>query len=343
LAVRAGIGFLKIVLLACVAPVAVAAVHSVPKDRADLTAPDWFPYVISKVAPLEWWSFAASPSDLRREDYPSDFLFQFTQQNTWEFPRFCFELFRPKPDDFAALFAAVEEYQGDVTWTMYDHCIAAFPGKPGKPVFITALPKAEDLKKLEQLLRNPPSADPEFVKRAIADIPRFCDYLEKRLGLIEKPAQDFDPRWLTREGLLASRGQFEDYLEPGSWAVFLARRPGEYAKGSRPTSDADRDLGMGIGADANGELLKELGANWEQYDNNGRKGPLVHEFPLMSRLNDESEDTVYEPREVAALLAEYWRAQAIVKTPSAIRGLDNLIRIARWAQKLKLGIYFSGE
>jgi len=338
--VRARIGLLKILLLACVAPVAIASVHSVPKDRADLTAPDWFPYVISKVAPLEWWSFAGSPANLRREDYPSDFAFHFAQQNTWTFPRFCFELFRPKPDDFAALLAAVNEYQGDVTWVMYDKCIAAFPGKP---TFVTVIPNAEDLKNLEQRLRNPPSADPEFVKRAIADIPRFCDYLEKRLGLIEKPPQDFDPRWLTREGLLASRGQFEDYLERSSWSVFLARRPREYARTSQPTSDADRGLVMGIGTDANDELLKELGANWEQYDKNGKQGPLVHEFPLISRLYDDTEDTVYEPREVDALLAEYLRAQAIIKSPSAIRGLDNLIRIARWAQKLKLGIYFGGQ
>ena len=42
-------------------------------------------------------------------------------------------------------------------------------------------------------------------------------------------------------------------------------------------------------------------------------------------------------------MAEYLRAQTEVKNPSAIRGLDVLIRIARLAQKMKMGIYFGGQ
>jgi hypothetical protein len=56
-----------------------------------------------------------------------------------------------------------------------------------------------------------------------------------------------------------------------------------------------------------------------------------------------TEDTIYEHDEIDALLAEYLKAQAKLKDPQAIRGLDNLIRIARWAQKLKTGIYFGGQ
>jgi len=64
---------------------------------------------------------------------------------------------------------------------------------------------------------------------------------------------------------------------------------------------------------------------------------------LLSRLNDIAGDAVYERGEVDALLAEYLRAQSAVKDPRALRGVDKLIRIARWAQKLGVGIYFSGE
>jgi hypothetical protein len=52
---------------------------------------------------------------------------------------------------------------------------------------------------------------------------------------------------------------------------------------------------------------------------------------------------VFERNEVDALLDECLQAQASVKNPFALRGLDNLIRIARWAQKLKAGIYFGAE
>jgi hypothetical protein len=54
-------------------------------------------------------------------------------------------------------------------------------------------------------------------------------------------------------------------------------------------------------------------------------------------------DLIFERHEVDAVLDECLLAQARVKNPFALRGLDNLIRIARWAQKLETGIYFEAE
>src|SRR5438105_101277 len=98
---------------------ATTAVHSVPKDRAALTNRDWLPHVISKIAPLEWWSFASSSSDLRREDFSSDYEYEQARADT-SFPRFCFSLFRPKPEVVSLLRAAVDGYKGDVIWAMDD-------------------------------------------------------------------------------------------------------------------------------------------------------------------------------------------------------------------------------
>jgi hypothetical protein len=319
---------------------AVATVHPVPKDRTVLSNRDWLPHVISKMAPLEWWSFASSPTELRRDDYPSSFAYELAKQNTWEFPRFCFSLFRPKPEIISSLIAAVNEYKGDVIWAMHDDCIGAFRSKPG---FYAPIRTAQERKKFEELARNPPHADPEFVKRAMLDVPRFAVYLEQQLGLAGKPSLDFDPQWLTREGLAASRGPFEDYVEPGSWSVFLTRNPQEYARTSQPTSVADRSLDIGVGSSQQEALLEELGADWESYRHSGLQGPVVPAYPLLSRLIDFTDDTLYKSSEVDALLAEALQAQAKVKDPQAIRGLDNLIRIARWAQKLKTGIYFGGQ
>jgi len=91
---------------------AMAADHPVPRNRESLTNSDWFPYVIGKIAPMEWWHFAASLSDVRREDYPSELGYDLAKQNTWEFPRFCFKFFRPKPDVYAALLSVVTHYKG---------------------------------------------------------------------------------------------------------------------------------------------------------------------------------------------------------------------------------------
>lgn len=336
---KLGAKFLMITLLLGSLPASATSL-AVPKDRATLTNRDWLPHVISKIAPLEWWSFAASPSDIRREDFPGDLSYNLAKQDTWEFPRFCFSLFRPKPEQMFSLLESVNEYKGDVTWAMLDGCIAAFISKPG---FYTPIVTAEQQKKFEDLARNPPHADAEFVKRAMSDVPRFSAYLEKRLGLIDKPSLDFDPQWLSREGLAASRPQFEDYWEPGDGSVFLARDPEGYARTSEPTSPVDRDLAFGLGMFEEDALLAELGADWESYHRSGMNGALVPAYPLLSRLNDISEDALYEPGEVGALLAECVQAQAKVKDPLAIRGLDNLLRIARWAQKLKVGIYLGGQ
>ena len=162
----------------------------------------------------------------------------------------------------------------------------------------------EDLEKVEELVRNPPHADQQFVKRAMLDAPRFAAYLEQRLGVADKPSLDFDPRCLTREGLAASRGPFEEYWEPGDRSVFLARNPQEYARTSKPTSPVDRDLALGIGMFEEDSLLAELGADWESYQRSGMNGALVPAYPLLSRLADISEDALYEPGEVDALLAE---------------------------------------
>src|SRR5215813_3318363 len=319
---------------------AMSAVHPVPKDRAALSNRDWLPHVISKLGPLEWWTFVSSSAEIRREDYPSDFGYALAKQDTWEFPRFCFSLFRPKPEVMSSLFTAVEQYAGGVVWAMHEGCIGAWPAKT---TFMAPITTDEERRRFEEVARNPPQADPEFVKGAMIDAPKFSLYLEERLGLKGKPSLDFDPQWLTREGLAASRGQFEDYWEPGDWSVFLALKPKEFAKTSEPTSASDRPLAMGVGMREQNALLEELGADWDSYQRGGMQGPVLSAYPLLSRLGDIAEDTFYEPDEVDALLAEYLRAQNKVKDIQAIRALDNLIRIARWAQKLKVGIYFGGQ
>jgi hypothetical protein len=314
-----------------------AAVHAVPKNRSALTGGEWFPYVISKLAPLEAWTFAASMDDVKRENYSSDFSYNLARQNTWEFPRFCFRMFRPPIEDWTALYKGVGEYQGSVIWVMHDGCIAPMAAKPTLYAPITS---EEAKHNLEDAIRNPPKADPEFVKKAMADIPSLCGFLEKKLGLQDKNPVDFDQRWLTREGLAQSRTEFEEFFEPGSWSVFLAREPEVYAKTFAPTSPSDRHLSIGIGMFEHDALFKELGARWES---GGEREPPLPDYPLLSRLDDITSDATYAPDDVSPLLAEYSRAQQAARDPQSLRGLDNLIRIAKWAQRLRLGIYFGGQ
>jgi hypothetical protein len=319
---------------------AVAASHPVPKERAALTDRDWLPHIVSKIAPLEWWSFATSSSDLRREDFSSDYQYEQARADT-SFPRFCFSLFRSKPESMPSLTAAVNGFKGDVIWAMDDECISALPGTREEPRLLAPPMTTEEREmlreKYRELARNPPKADAEFIKRAMADAAKLAAYIEERLNLSGKPSLDFDPQSLTREGLAASRGQFEDYWEPGSYEVFLARKPRRYSEKLVPTSPEDRPLAFSVMTHQKEALFDELSPGWEAFQD---KIPLMPAYPLLSRLTDQTASAVYAPNEVDALLAECLQSQARVKSPDALRGLDNLVRIARWSQKLKLGIYF---
>jgi len=316
--------------------------HAVPTNRSTLKGGAWFPYVIGKLAPLEWWSYQESISDVRQEEYRSDSSYQLARQNTWEFPRFCFAMFRPSLESIHALLNAVKDYEGGVAWVMHDDCIGAWKTKPTAQGMVR-LPytmSKEEVEKHNESLRQPP--DSAFIEKAVADIPVFCSYLEKRLGLTERDPWQFDPRWLTAEGLAQSKGDFEDFVEPGEWSVFLARDPDTYAKTFKPTSPVDRSVGMSFGMFQGEELFKELGAESNKNNLGRDESSIVPGFPLLSRLSDVTSDATYPPGEVAQLLSEIHRAQQIAKGRRSIRALDNLIRVARWAEKLNVGIYFSG-
>lgn len=202
-------------------------------------------------------------------------------------------MFRPSEESFGALLNAVKDYEGAVAWALHDDCIGAFKAKP---TFhgIVRLPSnmsSEEIEKYNQSLRQPP--DSAFIEKAVADIPLFCSHLEKRLGLTEREPQQFDPRWLTAEGLAQSKGEFEEFLDPGTWSVFLARDPDAYPKAFKPTSPVDRSLSIGISTSQRDDLFAELGAKWDSNNNSTDEGTIVPGFPLLSRLSDETSDATY--------------------------------------------------
>ena len=122
-------------------------------------------------------------------------------------------MFRPSEEIFTELLKAVKDYDGAVVWVIDDDCIGAWKAKPNLTgtVRLTTPVSDEEIRKHNEALRQPP--DPEFIEKAVADIPVFCTYLEMRLGLKDREPQQFDPRWLTAEGLAQSKGEFEDFLE----------------------------------------------------------------------------------------------------------------------------------
>ncbi|MGZ4816010.1 MAG: hypothetical protein ACXVZV_11415 [Terriglobales bacterium] len=338
-----------ILLIACLTSGALCSdAHRVPTNRADLKGGDWFPYVISKLAPLQTWTFEASPSAIKRENYSSDSSFQMSLHNTWDFPRFCFKLFRPKPEVLAALLNSASSSQDGVFWQYHDNCISAYASQPGYIGFAQGTGSGaqetsmeETLKRFEELDRNPPKADPEFVKKAMATIPQFCQQLEKRLDVTNKDPQQFDLQWLSKEGLRKHPPEPEDFFEPGSWQVVLAREPARIAQQVSNTSPSNQYLSFGITGSESTSILEELGVNWERYSESGDMGAATSEYPQLTRFVDTMADIVFSPDEAEALLGECLRAREKVVRPESIRGLDKLFRIASRAENQKLGIYFA--
>ena len=170
----------------------------------------------------------------------------------------------------------------------------------------------------------------------MADIPGLCSYLKKRLSLTIVVAKDFDPAWLTREGLAQSRDEYADFYEPGAQPVFLVRDLNAF----RSSADRRR-LGMGVTMHQLGEIFDELGA--KSQTTSSPEDYSLPGFPLLSRLSDITSSAVYQPSEILPFQAELLHAQRVAKQPASIRGLDNLIRITRLAQKQSLAIYFVGQ
>ena len=99
---------------------------------------------------------------------------------------------------------------------------------------------------------------------------------------LDRDPQQFDSRWLTAEGLAQSKGEFEDFVEPGTWSVFLARDPDTYAKTYAPTLPADRSVDLSMTKSQQNELFKELGAEWNRQTTSPGESPVIPAFPLLS-------------------------------------------------------------
>jgi hypothetical protein len=307
--------------------------NPVPKMRESLSGGDWFPYVFAKIAPLEKWNVVLSSDDIVREHYASESEFAAAKRNTWAIPRFCFAFFRPSARDFLRLLSSVDRYQGAVFWSYIDGCLQAFQSKATFYGPIGDLSQEEMLERLEDAIRNPPKADPEFVKKAIADIPNFCMFVESQLGLRDRSPQDFDSSVFAKEKLAESPGTFEDFFEPGDFMPIL-KAPGKpmVGRNDRPN--------FGISSEAMNDLLTELGADWGK---TSYEDLFVPDYPLLSRLSDIANTAVYQPAEINRLLAEVLRAQGQAKYPSSIRTLDKLYRIVKWAERDETGIVFPGQ
>ena len=306
----------------------------VPKDRVSLKGGDWFPHVFSKVAPLEWWNYCNSASDLQPNDFPDGISYKSALNTGSRSPVFSFSFFRPKPGSHLKLIGLLERYKGAAYWSKVDANISAYKRKPTFQgiIAITSEEVRQQLEKEDTELLTP---DSDFIQRCVEDIPALCAYIEKEFGLEGVAPTDFSEKWLTAEGLAYSRGEFEDFHDRGTHVPYLARDPDRYAKDFKPTSEADLELHICVSLPS----VETPGPNCSEI----RPATGVSQCPLLLGFPMPWDDGTYQAEQIPDLLAELRIVQDYAEDLALLRALDNFIRVANWANKLNLGIFLSGQ
>jgi len=309
----------------------------VQKNRASLEGGDWFPHIFSKVAPFEWWSYGDSASDLQLDDFPDTGRYKSAHNEASRSPVFSFSFFRPKPGTYVKLLNLLESYRGVAYWSKVDANISAYKRKSRFRgiIAITSEEVRQQLEKEDAELLTP---DPAFMQRCVEDIPALCAHIEKQLGLEDVAPTEFSEEWLTAEGLARCRGEFEDFYDRGTHVPYLARDPDRYAKDFKPTSEADLQLHINVSLPSV-QIETPAGPTTSEE----RPATGVSECPLLLGFPMPWDDGTYPSEQIPALLAELRHVQNYAKDPKLLRSLDNFIRVANWASRLKLGIYLEGQ
>ena len=117
---------------------------------------------------------------------------------------------------------------------------------------------------------------------------------------------------------------------------YLARNPDRYAKDFKPTSEADLQLHICVSSPS---VETPTGPNSSEI----KPATGVSQCPLLLGFPPPWDDGRYQPEQIPTLLAELRHVQNHAEDPRLLRSLDNFIRVANWASKLKIGIYLSGQ
>jgi hypothetical protein len=267
--------------------------------------------VLSKIAPLERWDSSSSANG----------------------PIVCWELFRPDPDLFVALFQVIQNFQGHSKWAVYGgNCL-----QPVGDGAFTAMPSNE-LSGREL----PPFA--MKTEDALSDLGGLADAIERQLRLKDTKPMTFSPTMLTREGLRESRAPFQDFNEGSELTVFLIVNPTstetlEPAKSDKLLHFAPMDYELtAIFNDILGTDLTQRPLHTMTQP----EAELIQKaFPTFWKVSDYYEGSYLSPQDAQLLLHECAELETKATLPAALRGLDKLMRIANWAVAKHYGVLFS--
>ena len=150
--------------------------------------------------------------------------------------------------------------------------------------------------------------------------------------------------------------ELTDFHDPDMHVTWLVKDTDAFFLNPGPTSERDRVLHFGLKYREWLALYFDVlgvGSKWTPpvtQTTSLAENVIISEFtedipayPLLSRINGKYYDAVFETDEVEGLRAECLRVKSITTNPLAVRGLDKLIHICGWAQRLNLSILLMCE
>ncbi|HEY5884084.1 MAG TPA: hypothetical protein VIT88_05320 [Pyrinomonadaceae bacterium] len=146
--------------------------------------------------------------------------------------------------------------------------------------------------------------------------------------------------------------ELTDFHDPGMHVTWLVKDTDAFFLNPGPTSERDRALHFGLKYREWLALYFDVlgvGRKWNSPITESTPIPddvIISEFdedipdyPLLSRINGKYHDAVFEANELEGLRQECLRVKSFAANPLAVRGLDKLIQICEWAQRLNLSIF----
>jgi hypothetical protein len=193
---------------------------------------------------------------------------------------------------------------------------------------------------------SPPSDNPSTLSREelLADLAKLADEIEFQLRLAKVEPMPFSDALVTREGLLQSRGPFQDFEDGGQLTVFIHVDPSG-KEANRPTKE---DIHLHFAPV--GEEITAMFAEILKTDplllrgralTDSERGRIQESFPVLWKIADVYEDSYLSPQQAQALHDECLALDSTAHSPKALRGLDKLMRIGYWASTKHYGVLFS--
>ena len=178
---------------------------------------------------------------------------------------------------------------------------------------------------------------------ASTDLAALANEIEKRLDLLGAQAMSFSEVLLTKEGMQKSHPSFQDFEERGQRIAYLIVNPATPEVFEPKKTDImlhfepmDDEMTAIFGDIVGADLTQRTGTTLTESE----AEKIARKFPILWKISEYYEDAYLNPREAETLLRECVALDETVSSPKALRGLDKVSRIARWAAENRYGVLF---